>query len=121
MSKAFRHSGKAIDWTNDTGSDVASGDVVVVGHVLAVAETDIADTEAGSVSIRGVYEAACKSSDVINIGDKLSWDVSASKFTNDIGTAATGDCSNCAIATSFSGVGNLLVEASLTPGTGTTT
>lgn len=120
MSKNFRHSGKTIDWTNDTGSDVASGEFVVVGQVLAVAQTDIASTEGGVVAIEGVFEAACPASDDISIGDKLAWDASVGKFTNTL-EAATGDCSNCAIAVTNARVGIQVVEGRLTPGTGSTT
>lgn len=44
--------GQTLAWTNGTGSDVASGDVVVVGDLVGIASSDIADTATGSVVVQ---------------------------------------------------------------------
>lgn len=121
MSGNYIAPGSTVEWLNKTGNDYLSGAVVIVGDIATVCEVDIADDETGTVCIEGVFEVACKSSDTINIGERLAWDVSAGKMTTNLGTAATGDCENCAVAMSYSGPGNLLVNAKLTPGTGSTT
>jgi len=47
--------GKRMLWENTTGSDVASGDPVIVGGMVCVAAVDIADTETGNVAVGEVY------------------------------------------------------------------
>lgn len=37
-------------WTNDTGADVAKGDVVILGPLVCIADEDIANGERGSLN-----------------------------------------------------------------------
>ena len=76
MSTTYISEGSVIDWTNSTGSAVASGDVVQVGYKqLGVALVDIAASASGSVSVEGVHELA-KTTGAITQGAKVWWDAS---------------------------------------------
>lgn len=55
MAQNHVQKGDVLEWTNGTGSDVASGDVVVIGTLVGVALVDIADDESGSVAIKEVW------------------------------------------------------------------
>lgn len=83
--------GTVLQWTNGTGSDVSSGDIVVVGQMLACALVDIASTATGSVKTNYVFEAPKVDAAVIAQGESLTWDVSAGAFDDNAATPATGD------------------------------
>lgn len=73
--------GKVVKYVN-TGSAIASGDVVAFGSCVGVAVTDIAATTGeGSVALEGVYELAKVTGTAWVQGDKLFWDAVTSKFT----------------------------------------
>ena len=55
MAKNHVQPGKVLDYVNDTGADIASGDVVKAGALLGVALKDIPDSETGSVAVDGVF------------------------------------------------------------------
>ncbi|MCB0249766.1 MAG: DUF2190 family protein [Anaerolineae bacterium] len=121
MSDNYIAPGNTLEYTN-TGTAISSGDVVIVGHLVTIAETDIAATTGvGTVNIEGVYEVACDSADVITVGMLLDWDASASKFVDAIGSAATGDNENGVVAVSAAGSGVTVVNVKLLPGSGSTT
>lgn len=105
MATNYQQPGEVMDWTNATGSDVSSGDVVVIGAVLGVALVDIANGATGSVAISGVYTAPKVSGAVIAQGESLTWDVSAGAFDDNAASAATGDITG-APAVAFEGAGN---------------
>ena len=44
--------GQVLRYTNDTGNDIASGDVVIVGELVGIADGAIADTETGNVVVQ---------------------------------------------------------------------
>lgn len=120
MATNFVQPGKVLDWTNGTGSAVASGDVVKMGQLLAVALVDIANGESGAVSIDGVYDAPKVSGAVIAQGESLTWDVSAGAFDDNAATPATGDVTGaCAVAAEAAGNGvtTLAVRFTGVPGT----
>jgi predicted RecA/RadA family phage recombinase len=91
MTTKYIAEGKVIDWVNGTGSAVASGAVVVIGQILGVALVDIAAAATGAVGIQGVFNCAKVSGAVIAAGEKLTWDVSAQAFDDNLATPATGD------------------------------
>lgn len=41
-----------IPWTNDTGADVAKGDIVILGPLVCLADQDIASLAAGTLEIQ---------------------------------------------------------------------
>lgn len=78
--KNFVQEGEVIDVTV-SGSAVASGDVVLVGSLVGVAQISAAVGEVCSVALEGVYTVPKKSTDTFNQGDKLYWDNSAKNVT----------------------------------------
>lgn len=111
--------GETRDWTNDTGSAVSSGDVVVVGQQLAIASVDIANGATGSVCFEGEFSVPKVSAAVIKHGEMVIWDVSAGAFDDNAATPATGDVSNAAVAAEdgASGATTLRVQLSNRIGT----
>jgi predicted RecA/RadA family phage recombinase len=101
--------GKVLDYTNNTGSAISSGDVVKVGQILGVALVDIAVGESGSVQIDGVFTVPKVSAAVIAQGEGLTWDVSAGAFDDNAATPATGDVTG-APAVAFEAAGNGVTE-----------
>ena len=82
--------GDVIQWTNGTGADVSSGDLVEVNataKIVGICAVDIKDTESGSVYIVGVFSVAKKSSDTPAQGAKLYWDSTNKELT----TTASGN------------------------------
>ena len=73
--KNFQQDGKRISWTNGTGSDVSSGDMVLVGNRVGVATADIANTATGIVALEGVFSSIPKlTTDVVAQGVDIYWD-----------------------------------------------
>ena len=118
MTTKFKQPGDILDWTNGTGSDVASGDIVGLGDTIAVAINDIPQTETGAVGVEGVFEVAKKSGTAWSAGDKLDWDTSAGEFHKGL-TGATGDIKGCAVAAASAASGDTTAWVKLTPGAGT--
>lgn len=71
MAKNYVEDGHTMDWTNDTGGDVVSGDAVVLGSVTGVAHGDIADGEEGVLHMTGVFSLPKDAADAWDAGQKL--------------------------------------------------
>lgn len=97
--------GSVRTWTNGTGAAVVSGQVVKVGHQLAIATVDIANGASGEVAFEGEFTVPKVAAAVIAHGEKVLWDVSAAAFDAALAVAAAGDVSNAAIAAEDSGNG----------------
>jgi predicted RecA/RadA family phage recombinase len=83
MAKNYIQEGCTLNWTNGTGSAVASGAPVVVGNrQLAIALVAIAAAAVGSVALEGVFELAKDTSQATTDGHKLWWDAANSKIVN---------------------------------------
>lgn len=80
MAKNYVQEGKIMSWTNGTGGDIASGDVVLIGTRVGVALVDIADGESGSVAVAEVFEVPKVAPLAIAAGDFLYWDVADANF-----------------------------------------
>lgn len=120
MSANYKAVGNTIQYAN-TGTAISSGDVVIVGDLVGIAQTDIAATTGvGSVAIEGVFEVTCDSADVISVGQSLVWDASASKFV-DANSPATGDNTGGVVAVTAAPDTVTVVEVKLCPGAGATT
>lgn len=92
----YSHTGRVIDWVNNTGADVTSGSVVKMGNVLGVALADIANGETGSVGF-GVFRDIPKvAGAAIAQGASLTWDVSVGKFDDNAAAPASGDVTGAA-------------------------
>lgn len=120
MSANYKQVGNTLEYSN-TGTAISSGDVVIVGSLVGIAETDIdATTGVGTVNVEGVYEVACNSADVIAVGQTLVWDASATEFV-DANTPASGDNTGGVVAMTAAAGTVVLVEVKLLPGSGATT
>jgi len=109
--------GNDVPYTNDTGSAIAYGAIVVLGHSLGVAMSNIANGAEGFVRIAGVFADAPKvSGAVFGQGEKLIWDVSASAFDDSSATPAAGDITGGAIAAAAGADGETTCSVILTPG-----
>jgi predicted RecA/RadA family phage recombinase len=117
MAANFKGLGGSIEWTN-SGTAVTAGAVVIVGDLVGIAATDIANGAAGTVHIEGEFEVPCNASDTITQGMLLDWDASAGEFVDAIGSAATGDNENGVVATADDAGSTVLVK--LLPGNGST-
>jgi len=74
MAQNHIQKGAAMPWTNDTGSDVVSGEVVALPAMIGVAAGDIDDGEEGNLFIEEVFELAKEAPLVISQGDAVYWD-----------------------------------------------
>ena len=122
MTTKYIQKGDVIDYTNDSGADVSSGDVVVMGGTLGVAIADIPNTTpntVGAVAIEGVFELPKVAAAVIAQGEGVIWDVSATGFDDSLATPATGDVSGAAIAVADAGNGETTVKVKLGQSAGT--
>jgi predicted RecA/RadA family phage recombinase len=108
--------GDYLEWSNGTGSDVASGDVVPLQHCVGVAVTDIPDGESGTLQIEGVVEVPKVSAAVFAQGEKLIWDADAGAFDDSSASPATGDLTGAAIAAEAGANGETTCKVKLTPG-----
>ena len=98
--KNYIREGKTLTWTNGTGSDVAAGQMVIVGSMLAVAFVSIAQSEEGELSIEGIYELPKNAADVITQGMALTHDVANAVLRDSSYTALAGDVVGSVIAES---------------------
>lgn len=82
MASNLKQEGCVLQWTNDTGSAVVSGQAVPFGMLgMGVALVDIANGDAKSVQMEGVWEFD-KAAGVITQGQKLWWDNTALEVLN---------------------------------------
>lgn len=72
MNARFVHDGKAIDYT--PGSDIAAGQVVVLGSLVAIAKIDIPAGRTGALHTVGVYDVAKATGTAIAVGADVYWD-----------------------------------------------
>jgi predicted RecA/RadA family phage recombinase len=85
--KNWRQAGKVLDYTNDTGADIASGSVVVIGSILGVASGLIAAGEIGDVAVEEVF-ALPKKQEVLTAGDEVWWDAEGDPYDGVVGSGA---------------------------------
>lgn len=84
MSKTYLVPGHKINYSNATGSAIASSDVVFIGTLPGVAETDIADGDVGVVEVCGVHLLKKNTGFTVAQGDKLYWNVSSKYVTKTV-------------------------------------
>ena len=98
MTTKYQQEGGVITYAN-SGSAIAASDVVVMGHTIGIALTDIARQPAAARSRSKASSRVPKvTAAVFTQGEKLIWDVSAGKFDDSAATPATGDVTGAAIA-----------------------
>jgi predicted RecA/RadA family phage recombinase len=126
MARNYESDGNVIQWTNGSGADVASGQLIKLGSILGVALVAIAIGETGSVAIEGVFSGVPKvSAAVFAQGEKLVFDVSANSgagaFDDSAATPASGDVTGGAIAWVAGANLETTCTVKLTPGNTTVT
>jgi predicted RecA/RadA family phage recombinase len=97
MATNYHQDGTTVHYTNGTGSDIASGAPVVIGALLGVAVTDIADGHSGAVITEGVVELPKATGSAIAQGAAVDFDLSAGAIDGSI-TPAAGDLLGCGVA-----------------------
>ena len=97
MATNRERNGEVVQFTNG-GSDLASGDVVVINLLVGVALVDIANGETGSVAITQVYNLPKVDAAVIAQGEAVHFDVSVGEVDDDQATPASGDLIGWGIA-----------------------
>lgn len=113
MAKNFIQDGNVIDYT--APADIASGDLVLMGHCLGVAVTDIPAGSTGAVAVEGVYSLP-KAAVAILAGENLTYDASTGYLTNSSAATAAGDLIGGALAIAPAAEGDPRAWAKLTPG-----
>jgi len=108
----------SLQWTNSTGVDVLSGEIVVMGAsadaTLGVALVDIAAGASGSVGIDCGVQAAKVSAAVFADGESLVWDSSAAAFDDNAATPGAGDVAGSCRADKSGASSELTCEVWLT-------
>lgn len=81
MATVFIKHGDEIPYTNGTGSKIAVNTPVLVGDLVGVALTDIANGDTGTLQLSGVALLPKATGQAWTQGAKLYWDDTAKKFT----------------------------------------
>jgi predicted RecA/RadA family phage recombinase len=84
MKARFYQDGKTIDYTPT--ADLAAGDVVVLGKIIGIAQTDVPANTLAGLDIEGVFEFVKKANDVVTAGALIYWDAD-----NKVATVTSGD------------------------------
>lgn len=80
--------GGRVAWSNGSGADVASGDVVDVGARWGIAGTAIATNAVGTVFTEGVWSVPLAANVGISLDEKVYWSAATTAAT-DVATTAT--------------------------------
>ena len=121
MAQNYDSDGDVIPYTNTTGAAIASGQVVVIGHILGIALVAIAIGATGSVAVSGVWTVPKVAGAVFEQGEKLIWDTSGAAFDDSAATPAAGDITGGAVAWAAGSNGQATALVKLTPGNTTKT
>ena len=82
----YRNTGHEIEYT-PSGSSVAAGEVLVLGELVCIAKTDIADGEEGALTIEGVADVVKTGGGGITFaqGAVVYWDATGNVATSTAG------------------------------------
>ncbi|WP_018126131.1 DUF2190 family protein [Desulfovibrio oxyclinae] len=86
MSQTYIRDGRTMPYENSTGSNIASGQAVLVGSRVGIAISDIPDGESGPLAMTGVHALPKVSADDAAQGGKAYM-----KTTGEITTTASGN------------------------------
>ena len=81
MAQNFIACGEVVDYTNTTGSTIASGSLVVFGAGAGVALVTIEAGDVGSVMMEGIFELPKTASLAIAQGDQVYYNTSTKRVT----------------------------------------
>lgn len=82
--------GKIINYANNSGADIAYGDVVVLTSRIGVAACPIPSGGIGTVALEEVYEMPAETTAAFTVGQKLYWDAENKRLTATAGAIAAG-------------------------------
>ena len=84
--KNYQQTGNKIEWSNDTGADVTSGQMIAIGDTVGIASVNIENGQSGTVSLRGVYNQIPKKThatdEAFTLMQSVYFDGTAKKLTN---------------------------------------
>lgn len=113
MAKNYIQEDRVIPFT--ASADIVSGQVVVVGSLVGVSMTDVANGAAGQMAIEGVYDIPAATAE-ITVGAAVYWDADGNPVggTTGSGAATATDTANTlmghAIAAKAATVGTVRVK-----------
>ncbi len=116
--KNYVQKGDSLEYLNESGSDIASGDAVVIGSQIGVAAADIVDDDSGTVNMEGVYTLPKTTGSAIAQGDPAIFDVSVAEFIPSTGTPAVGDVSGAVTCWADAASGDTTVAVKINTGVG---
>lgn len=114
MAKNFIKPGEHLSFTASAAT--ASGAGVVLGTLLGVSLTTVANGASGEAAVEGVWEMPKASAAVVAAWSRPIWDVGTGAFI--ASGATTGDLLNGAVAVEAAGAGATTVKVRLLPGAG---
>ena len=114
MANNYIKPGKHLSFT--AAANTASGAGVLLGALLGVALTKLANGEVGEVSVEDVWDLPKTPGAAINAWTKPIWDVSAGAFI--ASGAAAGDLVGGAVAVETANSAATTVKVKLLPGAG---
>lgn len=74
MKAEYVQRGEAIDYANNGAAAIEAGDVVIIGKHIGVAGCDIPVGAVGSLHVEGVFRIDKKASEVLAVGDNVTFD-----------------------------------------------
>lgn len=113
MAKNYVQDGKVISFI--ASAEIESGQVVVIGSLVGVSLTDVANGATGQMAVEGVFDIPAATA-AINVGAAVYWDADGNPVGGTAGTgAATAtDTGNTlmghALAAEGAGVGTVRVK-----------
>ena len=97
MKARFYQDGKTIDYTPTAA--LAAGDVVVLGNIIGIAQTDVPANTLTGLDIEGVFEFVKKANDVVTAGALIYWDTENKVATISAGEVVAGIAVEASAAT----------------------
>lgn len=114
MANNFIKPGEHLTFT--ASADTASGAGVVLGTLMGVALTAVANGASGEAAVEGVWEMPKATGAAINAWTKPIWKVGAGNFA--ASGSATGDLINAVVAVETAASAATKVRVKLLPGSG---
>lgn len=99
MARTYIREGYTERYTNDTGSDIAREDLILIGSMVAVANEDIANGATGTVSTDGIHVVKKDATQAMGLGVKLYYNAANKQLTTtSSGNTLVATCRRAALA-----------------------
>lgn len=89
MQATYVYKPERIDYTNETGTVISRGDIVINGNMTGVALNDMGAGETGVILLEGVFEVQATPADEFAVGDVVYWN-----STTKLATKTKGESTN---------------------------